>query len=146
MITMLDPVLDEYVGVSVRALALGVSVFSAAAFGFGRLVREADAQTARPTEIALAMPMPLQQLQMTHPARAEIVAALRSMNNAELGLTYARLHATFRDYIGRDDLSVARALVDYATLAEAELGSRGLRRPSGTESAQAMLTTYELIL
>ena len=144
MITLLEPVMDEYLGVSMRAVALGFSVFGAAVFGFGRLVREAEAQTMRPTEIALMMP--LQELQMTVSARAEIATTLRGMSNSELGLTYARLHATFRDYVGRDDLSVARALVDYATLAEAELQNRGLRRPTGTESARAMLTTYELIL
>lgn len=143
MIPSQDAAQEPILAVTLRAMALGLSVFSAALFSFGRL-REAEAQTVQPTEIALMVP--IREFQMTSAARVEIAATLHAMTNAELGLTYARLHATFRDYIGRDDLSVARALVDYAALAEAELETRGLRRPTGTESAQAMLTTYELIL
>ena len=139
-----DGVLDECGKVSLQAFALAASVFGAALFGMGRFVEQAHAQTTRQTEISLTLPLP--ELRMTDAARAEVQAALAAMNDADLGLTYARISATFRDFIGEDDLSVARALVDYAALAEAELGARGIRRPSGTESAQSMRTTYDLVL
>lgn len=142
--TLQDGVLDEFGGVSLQAIALAASVFGASLLGMGRYVDHAQAQTARQTEISLTLPLP--ELRMTDAARAEVQAALGAMDDAALSLTYARIWATFRDYIGEDDLTVARALVDYALLAEAELDSRGIRRPSGTESARAMLTTYELVL
>ncbi|WP_127105049.1 hypothetical protein [Pararhodobacter zhoushanensis] len=135
---------DEFGGTSVNAIALSASVFAAAVFGFGRVIDNAQAQTAMQTEVALTLP--LADLRMTDPARAEVQSALRAMSATDLSLTYARIAATFRDYIGQDDLSVARALVDYAVLAEAELVSRNILRPSGTESAREMLTTYELVL
>lgn len=135
---------DEYGGVSLNALALAASVFGASLFGLGRFVEEARAQTAVQTEISLTLP--LDTLRMTAQARAEVESALRTMSNADLSLTYARIHATFRDYIGQDDLTVARALCDYAMLTEAELLARGVQRPAGTESAREMLTTYELVL
>ena len=135
---------DEFGGTSLNAIALAASVFGAALFGFGRVIEEAQAQTAVQTEVALTLP--LDALRMTTDARADVQAALRAMGNTELSLTYARIAATFRDYIGADDLTVARALVDYAVLTEAELVSRNLLRPSGTQSAREMLTTYELVL
>jgi len=137
-------VLHEFGGVSLHAVALAASVFGAAILGMGRFVEQAQAQTARPTEISLTLPPP--ELRMAATARAEVQAALAVMSDADLALTYARISATFRDFIGEDDLSVARALVDYATLAEAELDARGIQRPSGTESAREMLTTYDLVL
>lgn len=135
---------DEYRGVALRSFALAVSVFGAAVFGLGRFVEEARAQTALQTAITLTLPTPEPRLGAT--ARAEVETALRSMSNGDLALTYARIHTTFREYVGRDDLSVARALVDYAALAETELTRRGLNRPANTESAGAMLVTYELVL
>lgn len=127
-----------------NAVALSLSVFGAAIFGLGRFVREAEAQTVMETSIALTLPTT--ELQVSRAARVGIEQSLRAMNNEALSLTYARLHATFRDYIGRDDLSVARALVDYAMLAEVELTARGIRRPVGTQSAAEMLVTYQLVL
>jgi hypothetical protein len=137
-------VCDEFGGVALKATTLAVSVFGAAVFGLGRFVEEASAQTALQTEISLNLPV--DSLRMSAAARAEIEAALDAMSNADLSLTYARIHATFRDYIGRDDLTVARALCDYALLTEAELATRGILRPVGTESARDMLLTYELVL
>lgn len=135
---------DEFGGVPLQAMALAASVFGAAVFGLGRFVEQARAQTALQTDISLTLPLP--DVRLSGAARAEIESALRSMSDSDLSLTYARIHATFRDYVGRDDLSVARALVDYAALAEAELGARSLPRPHGADSARAMLTTYELVL
>lgn len=134
----------EYRLLPLNAVALSLSVFSAAIFGLGRFVREAEAQTVMETSIALTLPTT--ELQVSRAARVDIEQSLRAMNNEALSLTYARLHATFRDYIGRDDLSVARALVDYAMLAEVELTARGIRRPVGTQSAAEMLVTYQLVL
>ena len=127
-----------------KATTLAVSVFGAAVFGLGRFVHEAQAQTALQTEISLNLP--IDSLRMSAQARLEVEAALSAMSDTDLSLTYARIHATFRDYIGRDDLTVARALCDYALLAEAALTNRGILRPAGTESAREMLLTYELVL
>ncbi|MCB1360853.1 MAG: hypothetical protein H6899_17385 [Rhodobacter sp.] len=135
---------DEFGGVPLNAFALAASVFGASLFGAGRFVEQARAQTALQTEISLTLP--LSELRMSPAARAEVEAALHGMTNDDLRVTYARIHATFRQYIGQDDLSVARALVDYALLAEAELSVRNLGRPAGTESAGEMLTTYQLVL
>jgi hypothetical protein len=139
-----DGVSDQYGSVSLQAFALAASVFGASLFGMGRFVEQAHAQTVMETQIALTLP--LADLHMTATARVEVETALQAMSDADLSLTYARIFATFRDYIGEDDLTVARALVDYAMLTEAALEARGIRRPSGTESARAMLTTYELVL
>lgn len=137
-------VCNEFGAITLRATTLAISVFGAAVFGLGRFVEEARAQTALQTEISLNLPM--DTLRMSASARAEVEAALSAMSDSDLSLTYARIHATFRDYIGRDDLTVARALCDYAFLAEGELASRGLLRPAGTDSARDMLITYELVL
>lgn len=135
---------DKFGGLPLRMVALGAGVFGAAVFGLGRFVDEARAQTALQTAVSLTLPLP--ELRLSAAARVEIETALRGMTNADLALTYGRIHATFQDYIGRDDLSVARALIDYAALAETELGRRGLNRPTGSDSAGAMLRTYELVL
>lgn len=135
---------NEFGGVPLNAIALTASVFGASLLGMGRYVEPAHAQTALQTEISLTLP--LNQLHMSNAARAEVQAALHAMSNTDLSLTYARIHATFRNFIGEDDLTVARALIDYATLTEAELIARGVLRPLGTESAQDMLTTYQLVL
>lgn len=142
--TIQDFVRNEFGGVPLNALALSVSVFGAGVLGMGRFVEQARAQTALQTEISLTLP--ISQLQMTNAARVEVQNALREMNSADLSLTYARIHSTFRSYIGEDDLTVARALIDYASLAEAELFARGVMRPAGTDSAQDMLVTYQLVL
>lgn len=135
---------DEYRGVAFRTFALAASVFGAAVFGLGRFVEAARAQTVLQTAISLTLPTPEPRLSAT--ARTEVETALLAMSDDDLALTYARIHTTFLDYIGRDDLSVARALVDYAALTETELIRRGLGRPANTESAGAMLMTYELVL
>lgn len=142
--TMTNFLDDEFGGATFNAIALAASVFGASVFGLGRFVETARAQTALQTEISLTLP--LTELRMSQNARTEVQTALRLMNDADLSLTFARIHATFRTYIGEDDLTVARALVDYAMLAEAELFARGVMRPTGTESAQDMLTTYQLVL
>ena len=103
---------DEFRGVPLKTFALAASVFGASVFGMGRFVEQARAQTSLQTEISLTLPLP--QLRLSAAARLEVENALRSMGDHDLALTYGRIHATFRDYIGRDDLSVARALVDYA--------------------------------
>lgn len=127
-----------------RIIALTASVFGFSLFGMGRYVQQAQAQTAMETAISLTLP--LTELRMSSRARSEVESALRAMSDRDLSLTYARIHSTFRTYVGDDDLSVARALVDYALLAEAELFARGIQRPSGTQSARDMLTAYELVL
>ncbi|KPQ08021.1 MAG: hypothetical protein HLUCCA12_02810 [Rhodobacteraceae bacterium HLUCCA12] len=78
--------------------------------------------------------------------RTDVEAALRDMPPERLYLTFARIHAAFRLQIGKDDLRLARALVDYALLTERELRLRGLSRPESTESAAEMLLLYELVL
>jgi hypothetical protein len=135
---------DECGGVTLKAFALAASVFGASAFGLGRFVEQARAQTALQTTISLTQPLP--ELRLSAAAREEVDVALRAMTDADLALTYARIFATFRDYVGQDDLSVARALIDYAALAEAELSRRGLTRPSNTHGAAQMLQTWELVL
>lgn len=135
---------NEYRRLPLKAVALAVSVFSCSVFGYGRFVEQAQAQTLLETEIGLTLPVT--ELRMTRAARGDVEAALSSMDNEALSLTFARIHATFRTYIGRDDLTVARALVDYAMLAEVEMFARGIRRPLGTQSAHEMLTTYQLVL
>ncbi|PVH30617.1 hypothetical protein [Pararhodobacter oceanensis] len=142
--TIKNFVCNEFGGVPLNIIALTASVFGASVFGLGKFVDQARAQTMLQTEISLVMP--LQELHMTRPARQSTEAALRAMDDATLSLAYARIHATFREYIGRDDLTVARALVDYAMLTEAELHARGVMRPGGTDSAIDMLTTYQLVL
>ena len=129
---------------SLNAVGLALGVFGASTFGIGRFHHEAQAQTRLETSISLTLP--LSELRMSAAARAEVENALRGMSNADLSLTYARIHATFREYVGHDDLTVARALVDYATLAEAELFRRNILRPTGTESAAEMMITYQLVL
>jgi hypothetical protein len=135
---------NEFGGVPLNAVALSASVFGASLLGMGRFVEQARAQTALQSDISLTLP--ITQLRMTPEARREVQRALDAMSNADLSLTYARIHATFRSYIGEDDLTVARALVDYAMLTEAELFARGVMRPTGTDSAQDMLMTYQLVL
>lgn len=135
---------DEYGGVTLKALAMAASVFGASAFGLGRFVEEARAQTALQTSISLTQPLP--EIRLSPAARTEVDLALRAMTDADLSMTYARIFATFRDYVGQDDLSVARALIDYAALAESELSRRGLSRPSNTHGSAQMLQTWELVL
>jgi len=129
-------------GLVLQPLALTLSVFGASLFGFGRV----EAQTPAPVAAAAAIGLPGLPLQMNARARAEVEAALRDMDSPTLVLTYARIHATFRAFLGHDDLSVARALIDYAALAQAELARRGLSHPSGTDSAGDMALAYELVL
>lgn len=135
---------DECGGVTLKAFAVAASVFGASAFGLGRFVEQARAQTALQSEISLTQPLP--ELRLSGTARAEVESALRAMTDADLAMAYARIFATFRDYVGQDDLSVARALVDYAALAEVELARRSLARPSNTHGAAQMLQTWELVL
>lgn len=135
---------DQYGGVSLKAFAIAASVFGASVFGLGRFVEQARAQTSLQTTISLMQPLP--ELRLSAAARSEVETALRAMSNDDLAMTYARIFATFRDYVGQDDLSVARALVDYAALAEAELGRRGLARPANTHGSAQMLQTWELVL
>jgi hypothetical protein len=89
---------------------------------------------------------PLPPLQLTVSVRGDVRSALQGMDTRTLSLTYARIHATFRELIGSDDLSLARALIDYAALTEAELAQRAATRPAGTESAAEMMRLYELVL
>ena len=124
-------------------MALALSVFAAGLFGFGRPLEGALAQGI--TALPQGSPA-LVSLQLAPDARSELSDALAAMDTRMLSLTYARIHATFRHHLGAADLSVARALVDYAALAEAELTRRATARPEGTESAADMLRLYELVL
>ncbi len=123
-----------------------VALLSALALGVCFLVAPSDApaQTAGADIVAHAALDETLQLEQGH--RAEVEAALRAMPPDRLYLTFARIHAVFRVQIGQDDLSIARALVDYALLAEAELRARGLPHPETTETAGEMLRLYELVL
>lgn len=104
------------------------------------------ADPATPELAARAAGLSGMALRMDAPVQAEVAATLRRMTDSELRLTYARIHATFREFLGHDDLSVARALLDYATLTQAELDWRNLARPEGTESAAGMAIAFELVL
>lgn len=73
-------------------------------------------------------------------------AALRTMKAAELSLTYARIHTTFRALLSHQDLSAARTLVDYAAVTDAEMQRRRVARPASTESPRAMMLLFELVL
>ena len=103
------------------------------------------AQTQATTVAHASLPEGLQLLAGER-ERERVQEALRSMAPDMLYLTFARIHAAFRQQIGRDDLRLARALIDYAALAESELAARGLERPDATESASEMLRLYELVL
>lgn len=127
---------------TLRALTLGLTVFGAALMAPGRFEPQAQAQTLPASGIGTTTVV----LRMDAQVRAQVAAALAGMNDRELSLAYARIHATFRDWLGRDDLSVARALIDYATLAEAELRRRNIALPAGTETAERMHLAYELVL
>lgn len=135
---------NECGGAGLRMVALGASVFGASLFGLGRFVEAARAQTALQSTISLTLQLP--ELRLSSAAQVEVQSALQSMSDRDLATTYARIFATFRDYVGMDDLSVARALVDYAALTEAELARRQIDRPAGTQSAAQMLQTWELVL
>ncbi len=78
--------------------------------------------------------------------RARLARAMAAMEPAELSLTYARIHASFRALLGHQDPGAARALVDYAAVAEAEMHRRRIARPEGTESAREMRLLYELVM
>lgn len=79
-------------------------------------------------------------------ARQRLEQVLQEMGPAELSLTYARIHASFRALLSHHDLGAARALVDYAFVAETEMHRRRIARPEGSESAREMLLLYELVL
>lgn len=125
-----------------QAMCLGLTVFGAALMAPARFEPGAQAQTLPAAGIG---PEGL-VLRMDARVQAEVAAALAAMDDQALVLTYARIHATFREYLGHDDLSVARALIDYAALAEVELRRRRLALPAGTEGAERMALAYELVL
>lgn len=127
---------------ALRMLALTLSVFGASVFAPMRLVSPARAQSLSPAAVEVTG----LALQMQPQVRVEVASALSAMPDAQLGLTYARIHATFREFLGHDDLSVARALIDYAALAETELTRRGLPLPQGVEPSAGMYLAYELVL
>jgi hypothetical protein len=133
---------QDMVRLTMRAAVLSVSVFGASLMFPGRPL----AQTASPSLPAIAAGLPGLTLNMSPQIRAQVQSALQGMSNRDLSLTYLRIHETFRIYLGHDDLSVARALIDYAALTESELARRGLPRPEGTEGASEMNLAYELVL
>lgn len=132
----------EYAELPLRVLALTLSVFGISLMAPGRFEPQAQAQTLPVGGLGT----PDLTVRMAPQVRVEVQAALRRMSDHDLVLAYARIHATFREYLGADDLSVARALLDYASLAEAELFRRNLAHPDGTDSASRMNLAYELIL
>lgn len=132
----------ERCGQGLRAAGLSLTVFAATLMAPGRFEPVAHAQTLPAANAA----MPGFALRMDARVRTEVAQALAAMTDHELALTYARINATFREFLGHDDLSVARALIDYATLAEIELRRRGMPLPAGTESAAQMSVAYELVL
>ncbi|MGY6534459.1 MAG: hypothetical protein ACXIVG_03855 [Pararhodobacter sp.] len=83
---------------------------------------------------------------LTPADQERIRAAMRGMTAAELSLTYARIHTTFRALLSYHDLSAARTLVDYAAVANAEMHRRRVARPASTESPRAMMLLFELVL
>lgn len=78
--------------------------------------------------------------------RAEVREALRQMSAEELRLTAARIHAAFRQQLGAADLRPARALIDYARLAEQELHARSLPWPEELPVSAEMEQLFALIL
>jgi polyisoprenoid-binding protein YceI len=126
--------------------AAPVALLSALTLGLIFLVAPsgAPAQTSGASPVAHASLAGA--LQLDRAQRTEVETALRAMPPDTLYLTFARIHAAFRTQIGQDDLSIARALIDYALLAEAELRARGLPHPERTETAGEMLLLYELVL
>lgn len=133
---------SEFLRLSLQALSLSMSVFGASLIHAGRVEAQA---LADPVAIALSA-SPGMALQMSPAVRAEVTQSLRQLADPELSRAYAGIHAAFRAWLGRDDLSVARALLDYASLAEAELRRRDLPHPDGTDSAAGMSIAYELVL
>lgn len=127
---------------ALRALCLGLTVFGAALLAPGRFEPVAQAQTLPVSGIGPGGLV----VRMDARVRAEVAGSLAAMDNRTLSLSYARIHAAFREFLGHDDLSVARALIDYAALAEAELIRRGLPLPPGTQSPARMHLAYELVL
>lgn len=123
---------------AVAALLMGAAVV-AADTGNGPAAAQGLVNTADRGSTPLAS-------QIDPAIRAEASASLRAMRPDDLWLTYARLHAAFRASLDEIDLRPARAMIDYAALAEIELERRGLPRPPDTESAAEMLTLLELVL
>jgi hypothetical protein len=134
---------NEHGGVALDAVALSAAVFGAALVAMGRVDIGARAQSQ---PAAALMPHSDVPVQMLPAARTEVQAALQAMQDAELSLAYARIHATFRAQLGQADLSVARALVDYAQLAAIELARRNVSLPVGSESPSEMRRLYDLVL
>jgi hypothetical protein len=130
------------VQIAAQAAVLALSVFGVSLMSPGRV----EAQSPPTILPPIAAGLPGLTLNMSAQVRAQVQVALQGMSNRELSLTYARIHEVFRTFLGHDDLSVARALIDYAALAETELARRGLPRPEGTDSAAAMNLAYELVL
>lgn len=128
-----------------------------ACLGFGLLAGMGDAVIAseRPQPPASVQPVaadvprpaaPSDPAALGADAQAEARAALRSMSADELRLTAQRIHAAFRHQLGTPDLRPARALIDYAALAEQELSTRGLSWPEGLPDTAQMRHLYELVL
>lgn len=101
-----------------------------------------DSRTQTPSSHHFAA----EDILMTNAALAEIRATLVKMDDTELNAAYITIDAAFRNSIGHDDLSVARALCDYAILVEAELTARGRSLPPDTIESRDMLLLYELVL
>lgn len=123
-----------------------LALTSALAFGLWCLAASPGAVAQTTGTSPVAHGQHADALQLERAQRTEVETALRAMPPDTLYLTFARIHAAFRAQIGQDDLSIARTLVDYALLAEAELRARGLPIPDQTDSAGEMLLLYELVL
>ncbi|MCC5986441.1 MAG: hypothetical protein JJT95_02090 [Pararhodobacter sp.] len=119
-------------------LALGTALFAGLALAPGHhdRVQAHEAGTLAPVSAG-----PIDDA-----GRQRLEQALQGMGAAELSLTYARIHASFRALLSHHDLGAARALVDYAIITETEMHLRRIARPEGTASARDMLLLYELVL
>ena len=130
--------LDETGAARLGWLMLGTGLF----IGAASLPGHQERLHAQEASVASAIPSG----PVSTEDQARLARAMSEMEPAELSLTYARIHASFRALLGHEDPGAARALVDYAAVAEAEMHRRRIARPEGTESADDMRLLYELVM
>ncbi len=128
-----------------KGLALAFMVFWGVLFGLAQLEPKSRAQPMVAT-ISPASRAELGAAVVPEHLANEIRAALAAMDDAGLRRAYAQIAATFRANLDAEDLAVVLTLTDYAALAEAELGRRGLAVPEGFPTAAEMRLLLELTL
>lgn len=129
---------DESGAMRLGWLVLGTGLFAGAA----SLPGYQDQLSAQEAPVSAAIPAG----PVSAKDQARLARAMETMDAAELSLTYARIHLSFRALLGHEDPGAARTLIDYATIAEAEMHRRRIARPKGTESASRMRLLFELVM